>query len=61
MEREKFENLWGGHSPKVYDGHWLQSQKEWLGRKLSGAVVVADNQFMWGKKNLRNVRFHLSG
>jgi len=54
----KIRKLWGGYSPKIYDGHWLQAQKEWLEEKLAGAVVVADNHFLWGKKHLKKVKFH---
>ena len=49
---------WSGYSPKLYDGNWLQANKEWLESELEGGVIVADNHFMWGKKNLKKVRFH---
>ena len=54
----RIKKKWGGYSPKIYDGHWLKVNKEWLEEKLNGATVVADNHFLWGKKNLKNVKFH---
>ena len=50
--------VWGGYSPKTFDGHWLRDHKEWLMENLDGAAVLADNHFMWGKKHLKNVTFH---
>ncbi len=49
--------LWGGYSPKVFDGTWLQMHKHWLLRHLKGAGVIADQHFEWGK-NLRGVTFY---
>lgn len=53
----KVRGLWGGYSPKTYDGHWLRAQRAWLEKKLKGAGVVADNHFHWGVENLHNVKF----
>jgi len=48
---------WGGYSPKLYDGHWLEVYKEWLEKHLKGASVVADQHFEWGKTSLKGVTF----
>ena len=42
--------LWGGYSPKLFDGHFLKMNSDWLLWELSGGVVVADQHFNWGKK-----------
>jgi hypothetical protein len=44
--------LWGGYSPKIHDGNWLEIHKEWFEENLVGGVVVADNHFMWEKKKI---------
>lgn len=50
--------MWGGYSPKIYDGTWVELFKDWLEENLKGGVVVADNHFMWAKNNLKQVKFH---
>ncbi len=55
--RGRIQKLWGGYSPKVFDGDFLKIQQEWLDKKLKGAVVLADQHFEWGKKQLKKVRF----
>ena len=34
--------IWGGFSPKLYDGHWLSAKRNWFEKRLNGAVVLAD-------------------
>ena len=51
--------LWGGYSPKTYDGHFLQVQKAWFEESLRGAVIAADCHFFWGKDNIDGVTFHI--
>jgi hypothetical protein len=53
----KFRALWGGYSPKVYDGDFLKLQRDWLETNLKGAVILADNHFEWGKTGLNGVKF----
>jgi len=55
--RGHFQRLWGGYSPKLFDGDFLDLKRRWLEEKLSGSGVVADNHFAWGKKNLKKVEF----
>lgn len=50
--------LWGGYSPKLFDGHFLKMNQDWFCRKLSGGVVVADQHFNWGRKHLQDPKFH---
>lgn len=54
----KVRKVWGGYSPKTFDGHWLRVQREWLEEELAGAGVIADNHFVWGTKNLHRVKFY---
>ena len=49
--------VWGGYSPKVYDGDFLKINRKWLEKKLKGAAVAADTHFEWGSQNLTGVDF----
>lgn len=49
---------WGGYTPKLYDGHFVQNRKRWFEQKLKGAGVVADQHFQWGAQNLKKVKFY---
>lgn len=35
----------GRYSPKLYDSHFIDKQKEWFNENLVGAVIVADQHF----------------
>ena len=50
--------MWGGYSPKLFDGHLIESQKRWWEKRCKGAVVVADGHFSWGRDNLHQVTSH---
>lgn len=54
----KIVGLWGGYSPKVHDGTWLEMNKWWLDRNLAGGSVLGDCHFAWGVKGLENVVMH---
>jgi len=49
--------VWGGYSPKLYDGHFLRSHHDFF-ESLSGAKVIGDNHFEMGKKLFKNVKFY---
>lgn len=53
----KVKKMWGGYSPKVYDGHFLELYRNWMEKRLKGAGVIADQHFEWGAKNLKEVKF----
>jgi hypothetical protein len=53
----QIKKIWGGYSPKIYDGDWLEMNARWLEKKLAGANVIADTHFEWGTKNLTKVNF----
>jgi len=54
--RGKVVQMWGGYSPKVFDGEFISLQRQWLETHLKGAGVVADQHFEAGK-NVRGVKF----
>jgi hypothetical protein len=49
--------MWGGYSPKVYDGEFLKMQCQFIEEELAGATVLTDNHFKWGKANFHSVKF----
>ena len=51
--------VWGLHSPKTYDGDWLKLMAENFSESLTGAVILADGHYSWGrdKDNIPGVRF----
>jgi len=55
--QSKIVQIWGGYSPKVYDGHWLKDHKTELNEHYKGAVMIADNHFTQGKKVFTNITF----
>lgn len=59
-KKGKVRKMWGGYSPKTFDGDWLKCNTEWLEENLNGSAVVADNHFMWRKKHLKKVTFHVN-
>jgi predicted transposase YbfD/YdcC len=50
--------VWGGYSPKLYDGHFLKLMSEYLDKELYGGVVVGDNHFLYGSQYLNHVKFY---
>jgi hypothetical protein len=45
----KILKLWGGYSPKVYDGTWLEIIKQELDKTLAGGVVLQTVTLSKGK------------
>ena len=43
--RGMVQRLWGGYSPKVYDGDWIDIMKEELAASFKGAHIVADTHY----------------
>jgi len=54
--RRKVVGMWGGYTPKLYDGHWVQDHKKELNEKLAGATIFGDNHFQYGAKYLKNAK-----
>jgi len=46
--------MWGGYSPKVYDGHFVEINKTWFDNKLNGVAVVGDSHFYSVARELRS-------
>ncbi len=49
----------GGYSPKVYDGHLLTIQREFLARSIKKSVIIADGHFTLGNKIFEEITFHV--
>ena len=47
--RRRIRKLWGGYSPKVYDGDFLKLNADWFREKTPDDVFIADNHFSWGR------------
>lgn len=47
--------LFGGYSPKLYDGHWVEANSTWIERRLEGATIYADCHFHSCSKKLKKV------
>ena len=48
--KEKDTKMWGGYSPKVFDGNFLELFWDFFEEDLKGAGIVADNHFEWGQR-----------
>ena len=54
-----FVNVWGGYSPKVHDGTFLDICKSEFLRLFDGSCIIGDNHFSRGKKIFKNrIKFH---
>ena len=49
------QGLWGGYSPKLYDGDWVNIMKEPLSRELFGGHVVADTHYETANKTFKSI------
>jgi len=45
--------MWGGYSAKLYDGHFVESHKQWFDKKLSDVAVIGDTHFHSVRRELR--------
>lgn len=50
--------IWGGYSPKVYDGTFLNLQQEWFETHLRGAGIFADQHYASASKDFSRVTFY---
>ena len=46
----RFRKVWGGYTPKLYDGDFLAINKQSIETELEGAQICADNHFSVGKR-----------
>jgi hypothetical protein len=49
--RRRVRKIWGGYSPKIYDGHFLELKQEWFRANVPNDILVGDNHFTWGRNN----------
>ena len=47
---ELFVRVWGGYSPKFYDGYVTVLLEDWLSEHLINVVIIADQHFEWASK-----------
>jgi hypothetical protein len=47
------QKLWGGYSPKVYDGYWLEIMACELGVQFKGARIIADTHYELGNRIMK--------
>ena len=50
--------VWGGYSPKIYDGDFLTINRSKIETLFDGGVIVADNHFSKGRKLFKNIKFY---
>ena len=50
--------LWGGYSPKVYDGDFITANKEYIESTFEGGVVLADNHFRSAGRGFKKVKYY---
>ena len=49
--------VWGGYTPKLYDGDFLEVHKDEIEHDFTYGVILADNHFSRDKKLFTNVKF----
>ena len=47
--------VWGGYSPKAYDGHWVCFSRDWFNKHLKPTTIIADSHFWSAQDELKNV------
>lgn len=55
--RRRIRKLWGGYSPKLYDGDFLNIQREFFAQHFSGTAVVGDGHFEKGPTFIPSVEW----
>lgn len=51
--------VWGGYTPKLHDGEFLEVHKETFLSSFDGSCFIGDNHFSKGKKLFKNrIKFH---
>jgi hypothetical protein len=57
----KVVKLWGGYTPKLYDGHFVEDHRDEFEEKFSGATLLGDQHFSYGAKFLEEVKIVTPG
>jgi Transposase DDE domain len=50
--------LWGGYSPKIYDGDWVQLMKYDLAQEYPGSHIIADTHYEKGNQIMKEINVH---
>ena len=53
----KVRKLWGGYSPKFYDGNFVELFRRFFEVECAGAGIVGDTHFEWGRDNIHFAKF----
>lgn len=58
----RIKHIWGGYSPKLYDGDFLAINKDYIEATFNKGVIIADNHFWRGKTlfDPAKVKFHVN-
>jgi len=52
-------NVWGGYTPKLHDGEFLELHKDEILSYFDGSCFIGDNHFSKGKRIFKNrIKFH---
>ena len=54
---EAWSEKFGGYSPKLYDGDFMDLMKDYLAEELDGAGIITDQHFELGKKYIPSLKF----
>jgi hypothetical protein len=54
----KVVKMWGGYTPKLYDGHFVEVKKEEFDEAFEGSAMVGDCHFKYGAKFVEDVTFY---
>jgi hypothetical protein len=49
LTRDKILSIWGGVSPKLFDGDFLKLRKNYIDNTFHGEFVIEYNHFSWGR------------
>jgi hypothetical protein len=53
----RIQRLWEGHSPKLYDGEWVQVMANELAEQFRSAHIITDTHYETANKTMKTLRF----
>ncbi len=53
----RIRKIWGGYSPKMHDGEFLQLKKHYMEKRLIDAVIIGDGHYTKGNKIFKRLKF----
>ena len=54
----KILKVWSGYSPKLYDAHFLQCNKDYIEENFNGATMIGDTHFASMRNKLHGITLH---